>query len=228
MKCPECQSTNASHSYAVPGLMTCPHCGKVSPATEPVPVATADTPEASAPEGGEQLASGLDPAVQVPDAVGVCYGWRSWKVMHQGLTPLLHAVTKSAHHWTPGAPMVATCELHGDDPDHEVPEETCGCGLYSAKSLEHLYTMSYHEYGGGPDRPTGGARDTGFTVVGRVSLWGKVIEGTQGWRAEAGYPDTLYLPYEAWRLREPLQRFYRVPVYLKNILADPAESEVWE
>ena len=31
-------------------------------------------------------------------------------------------------------------------------------------------------------------------VIGRVALWGEVVEGTRGWRASRGYPAELWVP----------------------------------
>jgi len=52
-----------------------------------------------------------------------------------------------------------------------------------------------------------------------VANWGKVVEGSQGWRSEYTYPLKLWLPFEAWYLAEALGNAYGVPVALKNTLA---------
>lgn len=97
------------------------------------------------------------------------------------------------------------CRRNGDVP----PGQTCGCGLYAAKTLYHLLTLGYSSYDG----------DTGtFSVIGPVALWGKVIEGSLGWRAQKGYPQKLYIPFEAWEIGEPLSERYGVPFELMNWL----------
>jgi hypothetical protein len=59
------------------------------------------------------------------------------------------------------------------------------------------------------------------TIVGRVANWGKVVPGTQGWRAEYAYPEMLYVPFEVARyLARPVSDTYGVPVTLMNLL-DP-------
>jgi hypothetical protein len=50
---------------------------------------------------------------------------------------------------------------------------------------------------------------------GQVALWGKVIEGEDGYRAEFAYPKALYVSYLNYRLVEPLS-VYGVPVRVLN------------
>jgi hypothetical protein len=70
-------------------------------------------------------------------------------------------------------------------------------------------------------------------VVGRVTLWGRVVEAEAGWRASYGYPYALYVPsgYRGrWRhaARSALPaetvarglRDYGVPVELVNASTD--------
>jgi hypothetical protein len=73
--------------------------------------------------------------------------------------------------------------------------------------------MGYHGYDENSDT---------VCVVGQLANWGKVIEGTQGWRAEFAYPAVIYVPFEAWRLGAPIKKAYGVPVKLLNLL-DPAK-----
>ena len=61
---------------------------------------------------------------------------------------------------------------------HDAPQSTCTCGVYAAKSLDHLRKI-------GLDR---------FGVLGEVNLWGPVIEHELGCRARFAYPKTLFLP----------------------------------
>jgi hypothetical protein len=91
---------------------------------------------------------------------------------------------------------------------HAVPDPKCGCGLYAARTLQHLAGMPYHLY-----------YEDEFVVLGEVALWGGVIPGTLGWRAQYGYPRRLLVPFEAWRLVKPLRDAYGVPVELSNTLA---------
>jgi hypothetical protein len=135
-------------------------------------------------------------------------GWRCWKVDLElppfGLPPKLNSVTHSFF-WTPK--KLARAECRRDD--SHVPGEACRCGFYSAKTLRHLQGMGYIAYN--PDHGV-------VTIVGRVANWGKVIEGSQGWRAEKSYPVQLFVPFEAYKLAKPLADTYGVPVKLMNLL----------
>jgi hypothetical protein len=63
------------------------------------------------------------------------------------------------------------------------------------------------------------------TIVGRLAMWGKVVEGSQGWRAEYAYPEMLYVPFEVARLiAMPAADTYGVPVTLLNVLDDNAKA----
>lgn len=150
-----------------------------------------------------------DANLKVPDLSEATEGWRAWgipaKIPPFGIAPKLHSVTH-IYFWHPRRASRAECKRSTE----HVPGEHCSCGFYSAKSLEHLTSMAYHFY----DADSKGM----FHVIGQVANWGKVIEGSQGWRAEYGYPLKLWVPYEAWELAEPLSEAYGVPVELKNTL----------
>lgn len=151
-----------------------------------------------------------DPDFEAPDLAGTVEGWRAWqvpvKVPPFGVSPKLHSVTYGSYYWTPRQAMIADCNSCGDD----APGENCHCGFYSAKTFDHLMGMSYHWYDA--------ENDGMFKVVGQVANWGKVIEGSQGWRSRFSYPVQLWIPFEAWRLAKPLSTGYGVPVKLVNHL----------
>lgn len=68
-------------------------------------------------------------------------------------------------------------------PDHDAPHFDCICGLYGYKSIKCL-SQTFSAY------------YAQTCVLGRVALWGKVTEHTDGYRAEYGYPQMLYYPEE--------------------------------
>lgn len=219
LTCPECHG-HTCYPSSVPGLASCNHCGMVFPLPEDW-----DPVEAESDDGWEIL-EGLvgDIDITIPDEIGVVEGWRAWSVQAgSDGPPLLQSVTYSGAHWTPRQVTVATCAVGGGranggrgKPKHEVPDEHCRCGLYAAKNRDHLLGMHYPSY----DAETGL-----WTVIGKVALWGKVIEGSQGWRAGKGYPQELYVPYEAVSdLAEPLERAYGIEVAPDNWLAPIGED----
>jgi hypothetical protein len=166
-----------------------------------------------------KLAGLIDAGFTAPDVVGTVEGWRAWRVKLEaprfGTVPKLASATYN-YWWTPRVKARAECSKCTDpDPlsDNHVPGTHHSCGFYSAKTLDHLREMGYHSY----------AQDSEFTsVVGQLANWGRVIEGSQGWRAEFAYPAVMFIPFEAWRLRKPLMRAYGVPVKLLNLL-DPTK-----
>jgi hypothetical protein len=161
----------------------------------------------------------IDAGFTAPDVIGTVEGWRAWRVKLDppafGTAPKLMSASFN-YVWTPKVKARAECKRCNDpDPtsDNHVPGTRCSCGFYSAKSLKHLRSMGYHGY----------QQQSDYTsVVGQLANWGRVIEGSQGWRAEFAYPAVMFVPFEAWRLRAPLMRAYGVPVKLLNLL-DPTK-----
>jgi hypothetical protein len=156
---------------------------------------------------------------RAPDELGTVTGWRAWRVNRHPEPDgqvLLHSVSMG-YFWVPFEKARASCDRCQSTDPHEkdcTPGDNCTCGFYCARTLQHLRTMGYHTYNS--------AIDGDVTIVGRVANWGKVIPGTQGWRAEYGYPERLYVPFEVARsIARPLADTYGVPVELLNLL-DPA------
>jgi hypothetical protein len=163
----------------------------------------------------------------VPDVIGAAEGWRSFRVPCEppryGASPRLYSVSHSSYYWKPREVNVASCRRHNSGQMrssgpggfvrgyHVPPGENCTCGLYSARTLPHLLSMGYHTYA-----PENGD----FCVIGRVANWGKVVQGSQGWRAEKSYPLELWVPFEMGAtLGLKIRETYGVPVLLKNILS---------
>jgi len=111
--------------------------------------------------------------------------------------------------WPKGTPAHAICRaIYHDAPDpewaaimraaHRPPVESCSCGLYALKSPRHARAQ--------PELASE------ILAYGKVALWGKVIEGTDGYRAESAYPLELYLAPGAWKHRH-LLKDYGVPLH---------------
>ena len=140
-----------------------------------------------------------------PDYVAQVTGWRAWVVEPRGPEARLVSVTRPTV-WPVGAPLRADCPLtsilrphpsepHGAPPPH--PGSTgCQCGIHAARSV--ALAAFYIEL---PSR----AHDV--VAIGRVALWGRVIEGEAGWRASFAYPEHLYL---LSRQRSHLERVERL------------------
>ena len=90
-----------------------------------------------------------------------------------------------------------------------IPGEGCKCGIYAAN--ETAVALKYSK-----------------DVLGRVSLWGHVVEHEQGWRAQYAYPDELYVADEKYdEVRDDLSKHYAVPIYRMSVLIKetPAEAQ---
>lgn len=101
-------------------------------------------------------------------------GWRAWALAgSKDLVDVwLLPIGTSGHPWPVREPARATC---GRRRHARTPDAACTCGLHAATSLNALRH----------------ARDP--AVVGRVALWGRVIEHDRGFRGELGYPQRLGL-----------------------------------
>jgi hypothetical protein len=193
MRCPECSAT--MRKSAVRALARCDACGKIAPYA-PEPSTTTGLCQMPSHEAFE-----ADPDdMVIPDYTEVMIGWRAWRTKERDGKIFLHSVTKANHSWPHRKPLIATClttlrarRVH----PHPVPSvDYCTCGIYSTKTRAHLMSMSYPEQG---------------QVIGEVSLWGRIVEGTHGWRAQFAYPRTLYVNYPSDNVVR-LNEAYGVPV----------------
>jgi len=142
--------------------------------------------------------------IVVPDVIGEITAFRSWEI--DEATGLL--LSLNGERWKPDGWLIADCKTHllGHTVSN-IPVEGCTCGIYAAKTREHLADMSYNRYHPGMKR-----------VIGEVALAGKVIPGTQGYRALKARPTKIFVPYEYWQLVALLEHTYKIPVELDNTL----------
>jgi hypothetical protein len=133
----------------------------------------------------------LDPD-PIPDYAEPVEAWRVWRVaMRQGRVVLQSLFAGAV--WEPASPLVASCSgghrsrwapWRKKPNDHAAPELECRCGIYGVQSVSAA--RSYLE------KPPLLCRDD--RVIGRVALWGNVVEGPFGWRASHAYPIELFVP----------------------------------
>ena len=220
--CPECNSPH-TRSRTAP-FAACQDCGKLYVESQAEQVAQAPPPTPPSPQPGGLVVETVVGEVQVPDYTEVMVGWRAWGVDPEDPDCLLHSVTQKTQAWTPRAPMEAKCLRRGRGKGktgggHEVPDWDCSCGLYSAKSLPHLLSMGYHQY----DAERRGM----WHVVGSVNLWGKIVEGSQGWRAQNRLPeDAVRALTRPGGSIEGLHDQYGVEVKLLNFLKEDQQVSV--
>jgi hypothetical protein len=147
----------------------------------------------------------------VPDFIEPVEAWRVWRVIMRDRSIVLQSLFAGTV-WEPGVPLSATCAKRHrsrwrpwrvDPPNHEVPDIDCSCGIYGARSVAaarwYLESRVFFSRG---DR-----------VVGRVALWGDVVESESGWRASRAYPIELLVPAPT-----TLQGGFRRRAYIDEIV----------
>ena len=102
-------------------------------------------------------------------------GWRTWGLAgsRSGKDLMLLPVVGRGRPWRPRAPARAACprrRAHG-----AIPGLDCRCGLHATHEIDLL------------------RRTRDPAVLGRVALWGRVIEHERGYRAQFAYPQRLRL-----------------------------------
>lgn len=136
----------------------------------------------------------VDSAPDYPEPI---VGWRAWRVATSP-GPLRLASVMFDTVWSPRAALRATC-LNYRRPrrcpwrlvprDHSAPDPACTCGMYAAPRVGQALP-----YLGG----SVGSRPAITRVIGRVSLWGSVLECEQGWRGACAYPLEIYVLSNTW------------------------------
>ena len=137
----------------------------------------------------------------IPDLVETIVGHRAWGIAR---TPAgLRLVSYGDTIWPTGAPLTATCTKN-----HTSPGDKCTCGIYALSTREDFPYYSYDapNHYGSPN----------YAVWGEVHLWGEIVRGTMGYRAQHSYPKTLNVAHKDWRFAAQIQQAYRVPVNLAN------------
>jgi hypothetical protein len=128
-----------------------------------------------------------------PDYVEPIVGWRTWLVVCEGEGLRLRSVVYDTP-WSPHNELIARClSWHRAfslpwrrRSEHVPPARGCGCGIYAAR--EPGEAASYLE-----GRSWADALGV-HRVIGTVSLWGRVVECTHGWRGSHAYPKKIYVP----------------------------------
>ena len=105
---------------------------------------------------------------------GHVVGWRAWTVQETRDGVRLGSVLYDTV-WRPAEPGSAVCH---SDQLHAAPAIACTCGFHAARDPATVWT-----YLRGRDDP-----HTVGRVLGRVLLWGCVVEHEHGWRASHALP----------------------------------------
>ena len=130
-------------------------------------------------------------------------GWRVWKVAGGRLYSTVFGSL-----WPEHARLDAHCGLGGRSSPgglrgvHHAPARGCHCGIYALKSREDAVFLAGQIHG------------VETLAVGRVSLWGRIVETERGYRGQYAYVyDATLLggtPAEA----DEIRRRYAVDVFV--------------
>jgi hypothetical protein len=126
-------------------------------------------------------------------------GWRLWRVRLRGGA---HELVSWSHGeaWPARERLEARCDrLLGRC--GEAPRLRHSCGIYAVRTREAAEALL-----------RGLPRLPGPFAIGRVSLWGRVIENVGGWRAQFAYPYELQLIGADAADAQDLRRRYAVDV----------------
>jgi hypothetical protein len=140
-------------------------------------------------------------------------GWRLWQVRPHAEGHRLESFT--AHHvtWPALRRLEATCAVHGGFAparDHE-------CGIYAlrtqelAEDLLRRYVGVKQRYGRDDELPPP-PRPARPIALGRVSLWGRILEREHGFRAQYAYPYEVVVLGGDDRIAHDLRSLYAIDV----------------
>ena len=163
-----------------------------------------------------------------PDLFDPLVAWRAWEVGPTSDGWRLHSV-HMGDPWPTWTPIEAVCRRNRfvarEAPSHEqhvAPVGSCRCGVYGALQSDRArqyFVASWAE----PDAAPIPCLPDGYVprAIGRVSLWGRVLECEQGYRASHGYPAHIYLP-----ARRPDGEAYDVESAALDLLAYGVPVEI--
>jgi hypothetical protein len=159
--------------------------------------------------------------VHAPDYLEPVVGWRVWNLLEVGGEVRLSSLVYGEA-WPVRHELSAVCRLGArvamssrqrSLPRHCAPYVQCSCGIHATRTLEQGAVY----LGSGSEGRSSGA----FRVLGRVLIWGSVVEGERGWRGSRAYPERVYLPAEVSEKWAFGLAAYGVPIELLDCRNDP-------
>ena len=137
-------------------------------------------------------------------------GWRGW----QWDAHRQRLVSFNSEVWNPGDELHARCIVGSY---HDAPALDCNCGIFSMKDPRWLANHVPVE--------------NRQTVIGTIKIWGNIVGGSKGWRAEWAMIDALYVPCSDAEIEQAqLMKFMydidgdKTPAYLRSAMADAIEE----
>lgn len=139
-------------------------------------------------------------SIELPDSIEPILAVRAWNIHREAQRYFLASCFQYNIIWPFENKLSAICL--NDDPwlmsgiKHSAPLQDCDCGIYALKkSPTHDELIPWEDK----------------SVVGLVYLWGKVLEGTKGYRAQYSKPAAL-LKDDRNTLITTLAESYSIPV----------------
>ncbi|MBM3676824.1 MAG: hypothetical protein FJW96_02930 [Actinobacteria bacterium] len=130
-------------------------------------------------------------------------GWRIWRIAGSHLQAVVWGVI-----WEPQARFEARCEERpssfwpslGAPEPHQAPGRSCDCGVYAFTCREDAELLAREKV------------DGDVIALGRVSLWGRVIEAERGFRGQYAYPYDVTLLGGSAQLARRIRSEYAIDV----------------
>jgi hypothetical protein len=97
--------------------------------------------------------------------------------------------------------------------EHTAPQAECACGIYATRELNSA--LEYLADCGTRGRHVAAGWPIVQRALGRVHLWGKVVECDVGWRGALAYPERLFLPERTWN-GKPVKDLGRIALSLAD------------
>ncbi|MDX1608434.1 MAG: hypothetical protein R3251_04450 [Candidatus Spechtbacterales bacterium] len=151
-------------------------------------------------EAGESTGEEVESA---PDSFKPLVGYRVWRLYNP--FPVLYAgALRNSIAWTTGT-TEAMCI---NEKAHKAPAEDCDCGIYALVdmwSIMSRYKPSYHIT----------SEDTTYKILGSVVLWGKIVPGDKGYKAQKAAVAALYVPKNMEEIPAAIEeaaQIYGVPI----------------
>jgi hypothetical protein len=139
-------------------------------------------------------------------------GWRAWKAERH----LLYSVNWDTP-WPGMKRMEGGCafgsQAAGGFVMHEVPSSSCHCGIYAFKTRAQADELALRVLDLSWDILT--AEEA--VALGRISMWGRVVETERGYRAQYAYPYDVILLGGSEQQAQAIREFYAVDVSCEPI-----------
>jgi hypothetical protein len=139
--------------------------------------------------------NGAPEQVGAPDYFEPIVGWRSWAVVRGRAGFRLRSIAFTDV-WPCDEALAARCYEAVTRPhwrvwrrptQHTPVSFNCSCGIYATVDVDAA-AVYLHLYDDLPQR------SVCHRALGRVALWGTVVEGELGWRSSYAYPQEIFLP----------------------------------